>query len=74
MVSMAAFFHTFFYNPLYNGLIFLIDIVPLADVGIAIILLTIVVKLILFPLSKKAVRTQLIMRTVEPELNKLKEK
>ena len=71
---MAAFFNTFFYNPLYNGLIFLIDIVPLADVGIAIIILTIVVKLILFPLSKKAVRTQLIMRAIEPELNALKEK
>jgi len=74
MVFMVAFFNTFFYNPLYNGLIFLIDVVPFADVGLAIIALTVVVKLILFPLSKKAVRTQIIMRAVEPELKKLKEK
>jgi YidC/Oxa1 family membrane protein insertase len=74
MESMIALFHTFFYNPLYNGLVFLIDIVPFADVGIAIILLTVIVKLILFPLSKKAVRTQIVMRQVEPELKKLKEK
>jgi YidC/Oxa1 family membrane protein insertase len=48
--------------------------VPTADVGIAIILVTIVVKLIIFPLSKKATRTQMIMKRIQPELNKLKEK
>ena len=67
-------FNTFFYHPLYNGLVFLISAVPLADVGIAIIALTVLVKLLLFPLSRKAVRTQLIMKELEPELKTLKEK
>jgi len=67
-------FHTFFYDPIYNGLIFLIDIIPSADVGIAIITLTIIVKLILFPLSQKAVRTQFLMRGLQPEMDKIKEK
>lgn len=71
---IGGIFNTFFYNPLYNGLVFLISTVPFADVGIAIILLTVLVKLILFPLSRKAVRTQLIMKELEPELNELKEK
>lgn len=70
----SSIFTTFFYNPLYNGLVFLISIVPLADVGIAIIVLTIFVKLILFPISKKAVRTQMKMKKLEPELNSIKKK
>ena len=71
---MVGLFHTFVYDPLYNGLIFLIGAVPGYDVGLAIIAITIVVKLILFPLSKKAVRTQILMRKLEPELNEIKKK
>ena len=50
----------------------MIDILPGADMGLAVLILTIVVKLILFPLSEKAVRTQLAMKLYEPELNALK--
>ncbi|MCH8888955.1 membrane protein insertase YidC [Patescibacteria group bacterium] len=71
---ISGLFHTFFYNPIYNGLVFLIDIVPLADVGVAIILITVLVKLLLFPISQKAVRTQFIMRGLQPQLEKIKEK
>ncbi len=44
---MAAFFHTVLYIPLYNLLIFLVGIVPGGDIGIAVILATIIVKLFL---------------------------
>jgi YidC/Oxa1 family membrane protein insertase len=67
-------FYNGIYDPLYNGLVYLVDIVPAHDIGIAIILLTIVVKVILFPLSKQAVRTQMLMREIAPEIEKLKEK
>jgi YidC/Oxa1 family membrane protein insertase len=43
-------------------------------VGVAVILFTALVKFVLFPLSKKAVQTQLGLRAIEPELNALKEK
>ncbi len=66
--------HTFFFDPVYNGLVFFIDVVPGGDVGIAIILITIVVKSLLLPLSIKAVKTQYGMRLIEPELKALKEK
>jgi YidC/Oxa1 family membrane protein insertase len=67
-------FDALLYTPLYNGLIFLIDVVPTANVGFAVILLTVIVKLVLFPLSLKAVKTQIAVRALEPELNTLKEK
>ncbi len=64
--------HTFFFDPVYNGLIFFIKIIPGGDVGLAIIFTTVVVKLILLPLSVKAVKTQAIMREIEPRLKSIK--
>jgi len=66
--------HNFIYDPLYNALIFLIGIVPGADVGIAVIVLTVFVKLLLFPLAHRVARTQVVIKRIQPELDKLKEK
>ena len=71
---LADIFGALVYNPLYNGLIFLIGVVPFADVGIAVVLLTLIVKVILFPLSIKAVRTQMAVREIDKPLKEIKEK
>ncbi|MEY2641190.1 MAG: hypothetical protein RL150_583 [Candidatus Parcubacteria bacterium] len=71
---MKELFNTIFFEPLYNALIGLIDIIPGGDVGFAVIVLTILVKLILFPLSKTSVRTQLKMRQLQKPLEEIKEK
>jgi YidC/Oxa1 family membrane protein insertase len=65
--------HTFFFDPVYNGLVFFVDVLPKGDVGLAIIALVIVVKTLLLPLSIKAVKTQRIMRELSPKLAALKE-
>jgi YidC/Oxa1 family membrane protein insertase len=65
-------FNTFIFRPLYNGLVGLMDILPWIDVGIAVILFTIIVRLVLFPLSKNALLAQVRMKEVEPEANKIK--
>ena len=65
-------YHAIIYNPLYNGLMYLMDLFPWMDAGIAVIIFTLIVRLILFPLSKKAVVTQVRMKELEPELNRLK--
>lgn len=67
-------FSTLFYNPLYNALVFIINHIPYGDIGFAAILLTCLVKVILFPLSKQATKTQIKMKLLEPELQKIKEK
>lgn len=71
---LATLFHTFIFTPLYNALIGLISVIPAGDVGVAVIILTILVKCILFPLSMKAVKTQMIMRELEGPLKEIKEK
>ena len=70
---MSFIWHTFFFDPIYNTLIFFIDVVRGGDVGIAIICMVILVKTIILPISLKAVRTQLAMREIEPKLAKIKE-
>lgn len=50
------------------------DILPFIDAGIAVILFTIIIKLILFPLSKTAVATQFKMRQLASKIQEIKDK
>ncbi len=71
---ISAFFHTVFYNPIYNALVAFIAVVPGSDVGVAVILLTIAIRLVLLPFSLSASRTQRAMKVLEPRIKELKEK
>ena len=71
---ISTFFHAVFYNPIYNALVALVAVVPGSDVGIAVILVTIVIRLILLPFSLSAARTQREMKILEPKIKELKEK
>lgn len=68
------FFRTFIHEPIYNALALFVSLVPGGDVGVAIILLTVLVKVVLFPLAVRASHTQLAMRELEPELKELRER
>lgn len=70
----SSIWHTFFFDPIYNSLVLFIDLVRNGDVGVAIILTVIVVKLVLLPVSLKAARTQLAMQQMEPKMTEIKEK
>lgn len=61
------------YKPLYNALISLISHIPGHSVGLAVIGLTVLVKLALFPLTRKSITSQAKLKALEPEINKIKE-
>ncbi|MFA6251259.1 MAG: YidC/Oxa1 family membrane protein insertase [Candidatus Paceibacterota bacterium] len=69
---MQALWNSVFYQPIYNILIFIIDNITFGDVGFAIILVTIIVKLILAPLTRKSIKSQILMKKMEPELKQIK--
>lgn len=71
---LTSLFHAVVYDPLYNGLVYLVDVVPTHDMGIAIVILTIVVRIILFPLSRQAIRTQMAMKAIAPDIEAVKAK
>lgn len=71
---MIQIFNTILYQPLYNLLIWLYDVLPGNDIGLAIIGLTIIIKLILLPLSQKSIKAQKEMQKIQPKLEALKKK
>lgn len=71
---MIYLYNLVIYQPLYNGLIFLMRALPFFDAGVIVIIFTIIVKLILLPLSIKASKAQLQMKGIEKDLNAIKEK
>lgn len=69
---MAELFNTILYQPLYNLLILLAGFVPGHSIGIAIVLLTIIIRLILLPNSLKAARLQVKNMALQPEINRIR--
>src|SRR3989344_1352353 len=69
----SSIWNTLLYEPLLNALAFLVSVVPGGDVGIAVIILTILVKIALFPLSQRSIRSQAAMNLLAPELKKIKD-
>ncbi len=65
--------NTLLYEPFVNALAFLVSIIPGGDVGIAVIILTLLIKAVLFPLSQKSIDSQAKMKLLEPEMRKIKE-
>lgn len=70
---ISELFHTFFYNPIYNLLVYIVSNVPHGDVGLAVILITIIVRIVLLPFSLSASRAQRAMKLLEPKLKEIKE-
>lgn len=71
---ISNFFNAVFYDPIYNALVALVAFIPGGDVGVAVILVTIVIRLVLLPFSLSAARTQRAMKSLEPRIKELKEK
>jgi YidC/Oxa1 family membrane protein insertase len=62
------------YQPIYNALIFIAQHITFQDVGLAVVLVTIVIRLALYPLSKKSIVGQYRMKALEPKLQAIKHK
>ena len=60
------------YAPLFNLLIFFVWLVPGDNVGFAIILLTILVRLILAPLNAGMIKSQKALQALQPEIDRIK--
>ncbi|PJE73480.1 MAG: hypothetical protein COV02_02340 [Candidatus Terrybacteria bacterium CG10_big_fil_rev_8_21_14_0_10_41_10] len=75
MFSFISFiYNTAFLEPLLNGLVFLVGHVPFHDIGLAIIILTLVVRLIIFPFNHKSLMAQRKIKHLAPEIEVIKDK
>jgi len=71
---MSFIFNQFIYQPLYNLLVFTYNVLPVRDFGVAIIVVTVLIKLVLIPLSKKQIESQKKMQEMQPKIKALQEK
>ena len=74
MNVLTQFFNIVFYQPLLNALILLYHYLPGKDFGVAILVLTVIVRLILHPSSVKAIKSQKALSSLQPKLQELQKK
>jgi len=67
-------FHVLLYQPLFNALIYLYNTVAFHDLGIAIIELTIIIRFLLYPLTKKAIVSQKALSALQPKIKEIQER
>lgn len=69
---MSNIFTILFIQPTLNLLVWLYDVIPGQDIGIAIILLTIVVKVILYPLTIAQIKQQRALQELQPKIEEVR--
>lgn len=69
---MSQIFTVVFYQPILNLLIFLYNTVAFKDLGVAIILLTAVIRIVFWPLSRSSIKSQKALQDLQPKIEGLK--
>jgi YidC/Oxa1 family membrane protein insertase len=70
---MTSLFTDIIYRPILSLTVFVYNLIGLHDLGLAIIVMTIVIRILVLPLSLKAARSQKSLAEVAPEIDRLKE-
>lgn len=71
---MIELYNTLLYEPIFNLMVFLYNTISFQDIGVAIILLTLIIKLFLYPLSVKSIKAQKALQDLQPKMEEIKRK
>ena len=74
MNILSTFFNTILYQPLLNLLIIFYAYLPGHDFGVAVIILTLLIKIVLSPTSLKAARSQRALSKLQPKIKEIQDK
>ncbi|MFH1714245.1 MAG: YidC/Oxa1 family membrane protein insertase [Candidatus Nealsonbacteria bacterium] len=67
-------FNTILYKPLFNALVLIYQYLPGKDFGIAVILLTLMIRFLLYPLMVKSIRSQKELAELQPKIQEIQKK
>lgn len=67
-------FDSLIVQPIFNLLIAIYGLMPGGDFGVALIIFTVIIRLLMWPLVKKQLHQTKVMRAIQPELKKIKAK
>ncbi len=65
---ISSLFHLVLYKPIFNLFVELYNILPGHDVGIVIFVVTVLIRLVLYPLTNSSIRAQKSMAELQPKL------
>jgi len=65
-------FDTYLVKPLFNLLTYVYGVLPLHDFGLAIIVFTIIIRAVLWPLVNKQLHSQRAIQKLQPEMTRIK--
>jgi YidC/Oxa1 family membrane protein insertase len=71
---MVRLYEILAYEPIYNTLILFYNIVPFKDFGLAIVLTTILVRFLLYPLYQKQISSQKKLQDLQPKIKEVQKK
>src|SRR6478609_2242172 len=69
---VANIFTTLIVQPIFNLLVLIYAIIPGHNFGLALIIFTIIIRLLMWPLVKRQLRSTKMMRKLQPELKRIK--
>jgi YidC/Oxa1 family membrane protein insertase len=70
---MTYFYWIIFKQPILNLLVFFYQTIAFRDLGLAIIFVTVLIRLILFPFFHKGAKQQMLMQRIQPHIKKIQE-
>jgi len=73
-MNFGDIFNLILYQPLFNILVLLYEYLPGHNFGVAVIILTLLIKFVFYPLGTQAIRAQKALNELQPKLQEIKEK
>ena len=74
MDFLISAFNIILYQPLFNALVFLYQYIPGRDFGVAVIALTLIIRIVLYPLMAKSIKSQRVMTEIQPKAQEIQKK
>jgi len=69
---MYQLYFTILYQPILNFFVALYNYLPGHDIGLVILILTLVVRLVLYPLTKSSIKSQKALQDLQPKMEEIK--
>ena len=69
---LSSLFHSILYKPIFNLFVGLYNLIPGHDIGLVIIVITIIIRVIVYPLTAKSIKAQKSVQDLQPKIEAIK--
>lgn len=73
-MTLTSIYNEIIYRPLFNLLIWFYNVIPGHDIGLAIVLLTLFVRLLLYGMNSRSIKSQRQLQEIQPKIKELQQR